>query len=309
MSDDEQHAEKQDKHYEDTQHKRFIDKVIDRLFTSEDKHYLHKTLGLLAVLNFLYRYFYVFPTTGSLGYEESNLFNHATMFVHFMLSSSSLIFHVIKKRLPRKPLIIYKEYQIHAILFTARACAPYVLQHFNMLDMYPVIILAVHLLVDHVTRVYGTPGVTAVRVRNNSKKKFIRYTRLFFSFYQIMALASHLGNRELSNMGFNALIAIQSSAFLMTLHRKGIISWRPYLFWYGFALVLSYFVMLRVEPWYFLPICLACFAIRVQGVSKYIIWAVYYLGVHHQDQVLGLLNSANLAPEAVLTRLTSSSSA
>ena len=46
--------------------------------------------------------------------------------------------------------------------------------------------------------------------------------------------------KEKSNLAFNALIAIQSSAFLMTLNRKGLINWYTHAFWYSLSLVLSY---------------------------------------------------------------------
>lgn len=216
-----------------------------------------------------------------------------------MLSSSSLIFHVIKRRMPRKPLIIYEEYRLHAILFTIRAAIPYVLMRFNVLDMYPVVILSVHLMVDYVTSIYGTPGVTAVRVRGKSKKGFVRAIRYFFSFYQIVALGAHLSNRDLPNMGWNALIAIQSSAFLMTLHRKALIDWYVYTFWYGLALFLSYLVMLRTQAWFFLPMCALAFGVRIMGVSKYVIWGTFYTLVHHNDKVMELLESVNLGPSTI----------
>lgn len=37
------------------------DYVIKKLFTKEDPIYLHKTLGLLSIISFLYRYFYLLP--------------------------------------------------------------------------------------------------------------------------------------------------------------------------------------------------------------------------------------------------------
>jgi len=68
--------------------------VIKKLVTKEDPIMLHKTLGTLSLLSFIYRYFYVFPMTGTLGFE-GGWFDHATLAVHMALSSSSLIFHVL----------------------------------------------------------------------------------------------------------------------------------------------------------------------------------------------------------------------
>lgn len=69
--------------------------VMKKLVTKEDPIYLHKTLGLLSLMSYVYRFAYVFPTTGNLGFEGT-WFDHFTVFVTIALSSSSLIFEVLK---------------------------------------------------------------------------------------------------------------------------------------------------------------------------------------------------------------------
>jgi len=54
----------------------------------------------------------VYPTTGTLGFDGS-WFDWATMFLHMALSSTSLFFHVIRKRIKARPMIIYEEYVDH----------------------------------------------------------------------------------------------------------------------------------------------------------------------------------------------------
>ena len=45
-----------------------------------------------------------------------------------------------------------------------------------------------------------------------------------YSYYQFLAVASHiLPNARLADLAYNAIIAIASSAFMMTLYRKRII--------------------------------------------------------------------------------------
>ena len=83
-------------------------RLKQRLFTREDPIHLHKTLGILCVLSFLYRYCVVLPVTGTLGFE-GNLLDWATMFLHIGLSTSSLIFHVIRRRKINRPMIIWEE--------------------------------------------------------------------------------------------------------------------------------------------------------------------------------------------------------
>jgi len=68
-----------------------------KLFTEEDKYFFHKTFGFISLFSFIYRYAYVLPTTGTLGFGGHTAFDYATLFVHMMLSASSLIFHVLGK--------------------------------------------------------------------------------------------------------------------------------------------------------------------------------------------------------------------
>ena len=54
----------------------------------------------------MYRYVYVYPTTGSLGFD-GRWFDHSTYALHLSLSLSSLIFEVLHYRIMAKPLIIW----------------------------------------------------------------------------------------------------------------------------------------------------------------------------------------------------------
>ena len=100
------------------------DAKLSKLKTKEDRYHIHKTLGMLALCSFFYRYFYVYPVKGTLGFDgpesENAWFDWATMFVHTLLAFSSMLFRVPKKRIPAKPMVIYEEYRQHAMVFTAR---------------------------------------------------------------------------------------------------------------------------------------------------------------------------------------------
>lgn len=260
--------------------------VVKKLFTAEDQYNIHKLFGAFALFSFGYRYFYMLSTYGNLGFDGST-FDIMTLFCHFALSSSSLLFHVLDRRIVERPLIIYEEYRLHAILFTSTAISvsmfgiyadQYIEQQYKKFALIG-LIFSLRGLVDLVTYVYGTAGVTAVRNNNDGQYKYIR---LFYSFYQICALGSFIiVNPNLNNLGFNTLIAIQSSTFLMTLKRKSLIRWKTHMFWYSLSLVLSYYVMyLSMEPTFFLQM-LVVFFFRVQfNMNKYLLWssyaAVYY---------------------------------
>jgi hypothetical protein len=257
--------------------------VYRKLFTTEDKNNIHKMFGFASLLSFMYRYLYVFPTTGNLGFSGT-WFDYATIFLHFGLSASSLIFHVIEKRIIRNPLIIYEEYRLHAILFTARSVFVSLFgfhkDRYLSSEMQPwvlaLVILFFHILVDIVTAKYGTKGITAVRVRDDGE---LRIVKLFFSYYQFIALASLLiVDKNLPDLGYNIFIAVQSSAFLMTLKRKQLVHWWSYIFWYGGSLLLSSYFIYFTKGYFFFVNVLFVFLLRTQyNMNKYIIWALYTL--------------------------------
>ena len=99
--------------------------VITKLFTKEDPVYLHKILGLLALISFYYRYALLRVPGGGLGFGVANWtwFDAITIGLHLALSFSSIIFHVLRHRILTKPLIIYEEVQI-IVDTDCRAYAP-----------------------------------------------------------------------------------------------------------------------------------------------------------------------------------------
>jgi len=248
-----------------------------KLFTPEDKFLIHKIFGLIALISFTFKYFYVFPTTGTLDIEPSNL-NYFLLIGHVLLSCSSLIFHVIEKRILKNPLIIYQEYRLHAILFTFRSIFIALIGMYQLAYGWQLVsVCGIHILADLVTMRYGTKGVTAVRVNDEN---YLKHLKLFFSFYQFLALGSHLlPSDKIADLGYNTLIAVQSSAFLMTLKRKGLINWPTYAIFYGLALVLSITYMWWVKGTLFIFVVGIPFALRVKfNANKYVLWSLFVLG-------------------------------
>jgi hypothetical protein len=273
-----------------------------RLITHEDPYHLHKTLGIACLCNFLYRYMIHLPLYGTLGYETVTPFNTATIIGHLMLSSSSMIFKVLSRRLPKKPLLIYEEYRLHTIIFTLRGCIPYLLAATGINPIRPhgsfMGIMGLHLLVDWVSIIHGTPGLTTVRVANKSTRLSTILFRRGFSFYQIIAFASIIAGRDFGNMGFNTLIAIQSSTFLMTLVRKNLI--RPYthLLIYGACLVVATGYIFKVNDWRLLLVAVGVFGGRMLGISKYLLWAAAHARYHIMEDITGGI--VNVIADAII---------
>ena len=263
------------------------------LITHEDPYNVHKSLGIMAVMNFIYRYGFILPTTGGLGYDEYTIFNSITIFIHVMLSCSSLIFRVLRRRMPRKPLIIYKEYQLHTILFTLRSTMFYIVGSIATPSNYSWVLglLFLHIAADVVSYYHGTPGITTVRVADNSRNSPIFVIRRLFGLYQITSIASMIcaiviGDQGTMNcMGYNGLVAIQSSTFLMTLVRKNIIHPYTHLGIYGMCLLFSTWYMINVNGWKLIPISCILFGGRMIGINKYILWNMFFIYTNGIDRV------------------------
>ena len=132
---------------------------------------------------------------------------------------------------------------MHAMIFTFRCFFVFLLTVlFPLRPWYvtPAVVGLHHHEADLVTEVYGSPGNTAVRSTSERLQisDFYKKMSLVYSFYQFLAIASHLVvNERSADLGYNALIAIQSSAFLMTLYRKKIITGKTHMLVYSGCLV------------------------------------------------------------------------
>lgn len=234
--------------------------------------------------SFIYRYAFIYLRSGTLGFEGTPM-DWFTMAAHLLLSCSSLIFNVPRKRIPAKPMVIYEEYRLHAAVFTSRCFVVFALAMLvkPMPFWLPWLAVALHhLTADYITSIHGTPNNTAVRATAAKVQisTFYRIVAKLYSLYQFLAIASHiLPNERLGDLGFNALIAIQSSAFLMTLFRKRIIRSKTHLLVYGFCLVISTYHMVRLLPLLAVPAVLVVFLARISLPaplnSKYLLWSVF----------------------------------
>lgn len=258
----------------------FLEHAKKKLITSEDPYHLHKTLGIISLVNYFYRYFYVWVFNWNLGYMDFSYFNLFTLLCHLALTTSSLVFHVLPHRNVREPLVIYEEYRLHSILFTIRSVGVTLLawSGVNIVSVWTFVLL-IHLTVDKVTVKHGTPGVTAVRNDGRGKLWYLKPMRLGYAYYQFVAIASHLAMTPmLGDMGFNTLAAIQSSAFLMTLRRKNIIIWQMHMLWYSLALFLSLSYIWEVHGLWIFAFAFVCYYLRiVYSCSKYLVWSIFLI--------------------------------
>lgn len=246
----------------------------------------HKVFGFLSIMSFFYRYGVLYPEHGDLHFT-GNFLDWCNLLVLIGIPISALQFDVPAKRMMRKPMVIWEEYRLHAIVFSLRGFSVYAFGLLCNVEYYRWLlqfcfIMGHHLVVDEITRRHGDPNHTTVRVGNNDIHKETGITRAIkrsYSLYQFIALASHLLPHEIytPELGFNAFIAVSSSAFLMTLYRKRIIRGRTHFLIYTFCLMLSIYHIIRVFPQiWFLATVVAGFVLRVKfRLSKYAIWFVF----------------------------------
>eukprot|EP00943_MAST-04B_sp_MAST-4B-sp1_P000495 g495.t1 len=262
---------------------------IGKLVTKEDPYHLHKGMGILSILSFLYRYGVIYNSTGTLGFTGT-WFDWATLFVHMTLAFSSKLFRVPKKRLANKPMVIYEEYRLHAMIFTFRCVSVYACAVLWPVEQRPVyavalVVAAHHLLADYVTKIWGN-GSTAVRTNAKNLNSFYKKVALFYSFYQYMAIGSHiLPSEHLADLAWNAIIAIASSAFMMTLYRKRIIRGMTHVVVYSACLLLSMFHIMRLVGLVATVLIAATFLLRInlprKYSNKYVCWTLFFLSAHY----------------------------
>ena len=150
-----------------------------------------------------------------------------------------------------------------------------------------VTVMSHHLIVDEITRRFGPGNPNQTTVRGKLDEKTGKYSNnyaapkivtLGYAFYQFSAVGSHLlPNARLMDLGYNTLIAIQSSAFLMTLFRKGLIRWYTHAFWYSVALALSWAVMYKHTQgaWFWIKVA-SGFYMRINyRMDKYQVWMLF----------------------------------
>ena len=267
------------------------DAKISKLATKEDPYHVHKTLGILSLLSFIYRYAVVYNRTGTLGFDGS-IFDWTTMLIHTMLAFSSILFRVPKKRIAVKPMVIYEEYRQHAMVFTSRCFFVFsVAMVFPSAPAFvaPLVVMCHHLLADRITSIHGTAGNTAVRATSGRLKlnTFYKHVAKLYSLYQFLAIGSHIvPNARLADLAFNAIIAIQSSAFMMTLYRKRIIRGTTHMVVYALCLAVSAFHILRIVPFRVSIFIVAAFLLRInlprKYSNKYLIWAAFFGPVYYE---------------------------
>jgi hypothetical protein len=260
--------------------------------------HLHKTLGILCLLSFLWRMTQINDT--DMGFQTKPYLTIPTLCLHLALSVSSLAFKIPFRRI-KEGSRIWPQYRLHSIVFASRSLAAMALywfeQHYNKEPMYGanvLIVLATLAAADLSTATQRHPSDT---IRGLD---IARPTCYCFSMIQFYATASFLFGVRRYTMQFILVFIIQLNAFLMTLRRKNIISHHASMTIYGFMLIfgnhISFhehirfgvpmlltvgFVANIAFVWRTSPLPIKSRAIRNIVHNKYLIWTTMGFWTHY----------------------------
>jgi hypothetical protein len=192
-----------------------------KLVSREDPTNIHKFLGILCLLNFIYQFSCLF-TTGDM-HLQNNPYAPLLIGFHGLLALSSFIFHVPLKRHKGLPMI-YKEYRFHTVAFSLRSVACSLVFYYGLDVLYNILIINITMiLADLATNKYGSNTKTMREIPygkeiSEDDKKKITYMTSCQQFAATMFMVCNI------NSAFSPLLAIQMAAFLKTLVRKAIIT-------------------------------------------------------------------------------------
>lgn len=210
-----------------------------KLITDHDPYHLHKTLGVLVLLHFIYRIGltlirgFVFCTVHSaqegLCTDQQVHFDAAGVILHGLLSWSSLLLPLPQKRNFSSPMI-WTEFRFHSITFATRGVISSVVSIYGLwpeqlLWNYAskvALILGTCYTADFITAKYGckeqrtTNAMPYPDVITPEMQKNVKYN---YAMKQMAAALSCIS--ESPTLPWATLGAIQGAPLLMTLVRKG----------------------------------------------------------------------------------------
>jgi hypothetical protein len=273
---------------------------MEALFTQHEARYghIHKTLGLLALIHYIYR-FYNFLAYGTMGFGTSSSWLY--ILSHAALSGTSLIFYIPSARSITSPMI-WPEFRAHSIIFAYRSLVAMSLTELTISDPITrfVTVLGTLLLADGATKYFKMEGVTTMRDMpfpdwvSQTARTQLNY---YYSVSQVLATMSILFSPSMER-AFIILFPIQIAAFLMTLVRKKIITPLQWHILYAFSLFMNYLyalLLLNITHTEIVPVlfyissvffCFLRFGFRV---NKYILWigigAIYIFTEYQKEKI------------------------
>jgi len=249
-------------------------KTWARLFTKEDKGRVHAILGLTCLAHIITRYVLLVCGIPDMGFT-GDVLSLLCIALHILLGMSSFRFRVPKRR-SKDGTQIWQEYRAHNLIFTLRAlsgmlCA-WAEARYNIERLWFVRLFALYagmFAADAVTKSYALPKTTLQGAMSPTMRAFLA------SFQFIGAASLLFSNGFWQN--FHYVVAVQLTAFFLTLRRRRMISPAQVVSLYA-ALILVPQPFLFLEQFKFQDMAIPfwgtiAFLLRVPlGMNKYVLW-------------------------------------
>lgn len=269
-----------------------------KLVTYEDRFHIHKSLGILCLINFTYRYCRFIIKQDMNFRNDYDIF--LTISIHLLLGITSLIFRISSLR-HTKLRIIYPELRLHNILFTLRSLVCFFFCYYNFHIFYRVLTcLMTSILADIIS--YFLKQGTTIRdlvFYDGMSERSIKRERLEYSDAQLGATIVMLGGCD---MIFGTLLPIQIAPFTMTLVKKGIIGCKFSHLIYSYCLLINYILPVYNTSYvikFGLMKIIASYMRFKYNINKYIMWMIiyyaYYSTITYNFENNILINSSLIA--------------
>lgn len=274
---------------------------LSKLYTHEDPYHTHKTLGIFCLSHFIYRlYLRIAYHTMFL---EMNTITIACICAHILLSVSSFVFSIPKRKVTSR-VVIWEETRAHSLVFSLRSIMMMFLimmyqnsgwDHTVLVCARWVIIITTMLLADSVSNHYKNLHIIhkddsvmrKLPYPDNISNETTKRLKYFYSVSQIGATLICLITTDVDSL-FILLAPIQVSMLLSTLNKKGIISTLSWHIWYSAALLI---VLLHSSIWKsdtlvsmgcknftYLSYILLIFFRFFLHTNKYLLWTMATIG-------------------------------
>ena len=215
-----------------------LSKWKQQLITHEDPGHIHKTLGILSLMSFIWRLSMIGPT--DMGFKTYPSLTLPTILLHWSLTLSSFIFNIPSKRIKTGDRI-WPEYRLHALVFLSRSlllcCVYYYEQYYHLPPNYDL-----NFLVILLTLLAADVSSWSVEHRSGSIRDLDTHpaVKFFFSMMQFGATSGCLYGVRRFSMMFYMCFVVQVNPFLMTLRRKNLLSKTVVVSIYGIMLAYAF---------------------------------------------------------------------
>lgn len=252
--------------------------IIKKFFTHEDYYNVHKTLGAVSLIHFIYRFARIYKH-GNAGFDDTNVYY--VVLLHGLLSMSSMIFRIPTNRVKKQPMI-YPEFRLHSILFALRSLI--VMYFFDNRIARSLTVVGTLVGADIVTHfLKKDTTMRGMPFSDNVTPAFRHGLNTFYSISQVMATMNMLLSKNIDSP-FLVLFPIQIAALLMTCVRKGILGADGWHFLYTVSLLLNYirgmyFSVADIYGLckYMIIVTLFCLLRFKFHVNKYVLWVCVIL--------------------------------